>query len=71
MGEVSIGGVYLPALVFLGLIALVVFGFLSTLLSITGAYRMVAYRPLADLALLVLVLGALVLISADWGPLKL
>jgi Protein of unknown function (DUF1656) len=63
IGEVSIGGVFVPALLASALAALVVTGFLSRLLAITGAYRFVAYRPLADVALFGIVLGLLALLT--------
>lgn len=59
IGEISIGGVYFPALLLLVLIALVATGLLTRLLQLVGAYRAVAYRPLVDLALFLLVLGLL------------
>ena len=58
-GEISIGGVYMPALLGLGIAALVLTGLVTQLLSLLGAYRVVAFRPLVDLALFVLVLGML------------
>ena len=58
IGEVSIGGVYMPALLFLGFLALAVTSALIRLLSLIGAYRLVAARPLVDLSLLVITLWA-------------
>jgi hypothetical protein len=60
-GEVSIVGVFVPALLVPALAALVVTGFLSRLLALVGAYRFVAYRPLADIALFSIILGLLAL----------
>ena len=63
IGEVSIGGVFVPKLLVLALVALVATGFLSRLLTLMGAYRFVAYRPLADVGLFGLVLGLLALLT--------
>jgi hypothetical protein len=68
IGEVSIGGVFVPVLLVRALAALVLTGFLSRLLAVTGAYRFVAYRPLADVALFGLVLGLLSLLTPVAGP---
>ncbi|USI74033.1 DUF1656 domain-containing protein [Sphingomonas morindae] len=67
IGEVSIGGVYLPTLLLLALAALVLTGLLARLLAVSGLYRFVAYRPLVDLTLFILLLGALVALSAPLG----
>jgi hypothetical protein len=68
IGEISIGGVYVPALLLLAFLALLLTGLLSRLLSVAGAYRLIAYRPLVDVALFILLLGLLVLLSAPFGP---
>lgn len=62
-GEVAIGGVYLPALLVLALAAAVLAAIASRLLALAGAYRFIAYRPLFDLALGVIVLGLLALLT--------
>ncbi len=67
IGEISIGGVFFPPLLLLGLLALGVTGVLSRLFQIIGVYRFVAYRPLVDLALFVLLLGLAVLLTAHHG----
>ncbi|WP_106281904.1 DUF1656 domain-containing protein [Paraburkholderia sp. BL25I1N1] len=64
IGEISLGGVYIPALVFLGLLALVLFAFVSSLMSILGGYRLFSNRPLVDIALLVILMGAVVVCSS-------
>jgi uncharacterized protein DUF1656 len=56
IGEVSIGGVYLPALLFLGLVALIITSALIRLLSIVGVYRLVAARPWVDLSIFIIIL---------------
>lgn len=67
-GEIAIGGVFVPSLLLLGFAALLVMGLLTQLLQVIGVYRFVAYRPLVDLCLFILVLGGLVLLSAPFGP---
>jgi hypothetical protein len=67
IGEISIGGVYLPALLVLAMTALLGVGLLSRLLALIGAYRLVAYRPLVDVALYLLILGLLVRFSISFG----
>ncbi|PXA85635.1 DUF1656 domain-containing protein [Nostoc sp. 3335mG] len=68
IGEIAIGGVLFPPLLLLGLLALALTGVLSRLFQIVGVYRFVAYRPLVDLALFVLLLGLAVLLTAHLGP---
>ena len=65
MGEVSIGGVYLPALLFLGLLALAITSALIRLLSIVGVYRLVAARPWVDLSIFIIILWTAAAIAAD------
>ncbi|WP_157217079.1 DUF1656 domain-containing protein [Flavisphingomonas formosensis] len=67
-GEISIAGVYVPALLLLALLALILTGFVTRLLALLSAYRFVAYRPLVDITLFVFLLGLLVLLSAPYGP---
>lgn len=67
IGEVAIGGVYFPPLLLLGTAALLLTGLLSWLLNLAGLYRLIAYRPLADIALFVLLLGALVALAGRGG----
>jgi hypothetical protein len=67
IGEISIGGVFMPALLVLGAFALVATALLTQLLQVIGVYRVVAYRPLVDLAIFVLLLGLIVLLTAPLG----
>ncbi|WP_175011120.1 DUF1656 domain-containing protein [Burkholderia lata] len=55
--EISIGGVYIPTLLLIAAAALMVTGALSTLLQLTGIYRFVGYRPIADISLFIIFLG--------------
>ncbi|MDO6413545.1 DUF1656 domain-containing protein [Sphingomonas sp. BIUV-7] len=64
-GEISIGGVYLPTILLLTVAALLLTGLLTRLFAFVGIYRLVAYRPLVDLALFILILGLLALLT---GP---
>jgi hypothetical protein len=47
--------------------AVVLTALLSRLLSEVGFYRLVAYRPLADIAFFLLLLGAIAWITVRWG----
>lgn len=67
IGDINFGGVYFPALVLLGTIALIVTGLLTRLINAVGGYRLIVYRPIVDLALFVLVLGLLVLMTMPKG----
>jgi hypothetical protein len=67
IGEVSIGGVYIPTLLLLVCAAVVLTGLLSRLLSLVGFYRLVAYRPVTDIALFLLLLAAIVWLTEGWG----
>ena len=67
-GELSIGGVYLPAILLLAVSAVILTGVATRLLSIAGLYRFVVYRPLVDLALFVIILGLLSLTTGPSGP---
>ena len=64
IGEVSIGGVYLPVLLFLGLVALAITSALIRLLSIVGVYRLVAARPWVDLSIFIIILWAATALAA-------
>jgi hypothetical protein len=64
IGEISIGGVYIPALLVMVVGAAILTLALSRVLAVTGAYRYVATRPIVDIALFVLFLGLLVLLTA-------
>lgn len=67
IGEVSIGGVFLPSLLVLAIAALAIVVLLSRLLALVGAYRLVAYRPLVDVALFLLILGLLAFLTTTYG----
>jgi hypothetical protein len=65
IGEVALGGVFVPTILLLAMAALMLTGAATRLLSAFGAYRFVAYRPLVDFALFFLILGLLSLLT---GP---
>lgn len=67
IGEISLGGVYVPTLLLLAALALLLTGAVTRLLALVGAYRLVVYRPLVDIALFVLVLAMLVRLSVLLG----
>jgi hypothetical protein len=66
-GEIAIGGVLVPALLLTAVAALAVTIALTRLLTIAGFYRLVAWRPLVDVTLYLLVLGLLVAVTASHG----
>ena len=67
IGEISIGGVYFPSLLLFVVAAVALTGLLARSLSAMGLYRLVASRPLTDLALFLLLLAAIVWLTARWG----
>lgn len=66
-GEIVIGGVYFPSLLVLAIVAIVLLLLVRRLLDRIGFYRWVGSRPLADLALFVLIVGLLVFVTMP-GP---
>lgn len=67
IGEISIGGVYIPSLLLLVFAAVLLTALLSRFLSAVGFYRLVAYRPLTDIAFFLLLLAAIAWLTARWG----
>ena len=67
IGEVSIGGVYVPSLLLFACAAVIVTAVLSRLLSLVGFYRLVANRPVTDISLFLLLLAAIVWVTTAWG----
>ena len=62
-GELDVYGVFVPSLLVWVVAALALTAGLRRMLRWFGFYRLVWHRPLFDLALLVIVLGAVVSIS--------
>jgi len=67
IGEVSFDGVYIPSLLVFVCVAVIVTGLLSRLLTLVGFYRLVAHRPVTDLAIFFLVLAVIVSFTERWG----
>ena len=67
IAEVSIEGIYIPSLLLLVLAAVVLTALLSRLLSVVGFAQLVVYRPLTDIALLLLLLAAIAWLTERWG----
>jgi hypothetical protein len=57
--DISIGGVYLPGLLVMMLAAFIVARVVWQILSWTGLYSLVWHRALFNLALYILILGAM------------
>ena len=66
--DINLFGVYLPALLVLMLAAFVVARIVTQVLSQTGLYSIVWHRALFNLALYVLILGAMSLLSGRSFP---
>jgi hypothetical protein len=67
IGEVSIGGVFVPTLFVLALVAAGIALLVTRTLGFFGLYRFVAYRALVDLSLFVLILGLLAILVPSVG----
>ncbi len=63
-GQLNIYGVYVPALLVMMLIAYLIKSLLGSVLARSGLYRWVWHPPLFNLALYVMVLGALFTLTA-------
>lgn len=70
MAEMSLGGgVLFPALLAWGAVAVVITMLLRRALAAIGFYRLVWHRPLFDLALGIIILGATVAVATSLvGP---
>ncbi|MEQ1940173.1 DUF1656 domain-containing protein [Mesorhizobium sp. CN5-321] len=66
--DINLFGVYLPALLVLMLAAFVVARIVTQVLSRTGLYSIVWHRALFNLALYVLILGAMSSLSGQSFP---
>ena len=66
IGEISLYGIFVPWLLLLALLALALSRGLSLVLARAGFYRLVWHPALFDLALFVLLLGALSSFFPDW-----
>ncbi len=68
IAELDVYGVFVPSLLVWVGVALPLTAVLRRVLRWCGFYHIVWHRPLVDLALLVIVLGAVVAVSRRWGP---
>lgn len=66
-GEIALGGIYVPTLLLLALVALILSWGLSRAIGALGLYRFLAYRAAVDLSLFILILGGLALIVPTLG----
>ncbi|WP_066765330.1 DUF1656 domain-containing protein [Sphingobium sp. CCH11-B1] len=67
IGEISIAGVYLPTLLIVGFLALILTALMSQLATHVGIYRLIAYRPLVDVALFFIILELLSTLMPSLG----
>ena len=66
IGELDVYGVFVPALLVWGLVAVLLSLVLRAVLRRIGFYRLVWHRPLVDLSLLVIILAAVVATLPHW-----
>ncbi|WP_416462712.1 DUF1656 domain-containing protein [Sphingomonas sp. VDB2] len=66
-GEIAMGGIFIPTLLLLALVALVLSWALTRLIAAFGLYRFLAYRAAVDLSLFILLLGGLALLVPTFG----
>lgn len=66
-GEIALGGVYIPTLLLLAVVALALSWAATRLIAAFGLYRFVAYRAAVDLSLFILLLGGLALLVPTLG----
>lgn len=66
-GEIALGGVFVPTLLLLAMIALLLSWAVTRLIGALGLYRFLAYRAIVDLSLFVLILGALAIFLPPFG----
>lgn len=59
-GEISIGGVFVPSLLAMALVALALAMRVSRYLARFGLYRLFAWRPVVGLSLFVILFGLLI-----------
>ena len=65
IGEFDIYGILVPALLVWLVVAYVAYVAVRYVLSAAGAYRFIWHRPLLDIALYVILLGAIVFVAAQ------
>jgi len=67
IGQISVGGVFLPGLLALTAAAMLGTALISRALGRIGAYRLLIHRPVVDLSLFILLLGVLVWLTEQTG----
>ena len=65
-GEIDIGGVFLPALLIWAIVALALGAILRRVLTWIGAYRLVWHPALFDMALFVVLVGAVATLAGRY-----
>ena len=68
IGEVDFYGLFISPLLPLTIVALLLSFLLRKAFARAGVYRLVWHRPLFDFAFFVILLGALVGVTARWTP---
>ena len=66
MGELDFYGLLISPLLPLAIAALLLSALLRRAFTRAGAYRFVWHRPLFDLAVFIIILGALVAVTSHW-----
>ena len=66
-GEIALGGIYVPTLLLLALVALLLAWGVTRLIGALGLYRFLAYRAAVDLSIFILILGGLALLVPTLG----
>ena len=66
-GEIALGGIYVPTLLLLALVALLLAWVVTRLIGSLGLYRFLAYRAAVDLSIFILILGGLALLVPTLG----
>ncbi|SEJ99526.1 Protein of unknown function [Sphingobium sp. AP50] len=66
-GEIALGGIFIPTLLLLALVALVLAWVVTRLIGAAGLYRFLAYRAAVDLSIFVLILGGLAILVPTLG----
>jgi hypothetical protein len=66
-GEIALGGIFIPTLLLLSLVALILAWIVTRLIGAAGLYRFLAYRAAVDLSIFVLILGGLAILVPTLG----
>ncbi|HAF40365.1 MAG TPA: DUF1656 domain-containing protein [Sphingobium sp.] len=66
-GEIALGGIFIPTLLLLALVALILAWAVTRLIGAAGLYRFLAYRAAVDLSIFVLILGGLAILVPTLG----